>query len=119
MIRLSELSREHLSHDAAALRLQLNVPARIRRSLVTQPARWIGGLFVCGLAATLLFRHRIQSPRKEHLMQRVGLSLAVKVVRPIFTSWLTAQLKQFLVSQIRSLPLARPHPGNPGGSKPS
>jgi hypothetical protein len=118
LIRLSEASRACLSHDAAAFRQRLDVPARVRQALCEHPAKWLGGSLAAGLAAVLFIRRRKAAPPKKHRGVRGLLfSLAIAAVRPIIKTWLTDLCKQFIISQIRSHPLSRSLSNNCGGAR--
>ena len=117
LIRLSEASRVCLSHHAAVLRQRLDVPARIRHSFASHPVKWLGSSLALGLAATLLLRRKAAPPRKRRGWRGALWALGLSTARPILKAWLTGQLQQFLLAQLRSNSLLRALANNPGIAK--
>ncbi|MCX6874995.1 MAG: hypothetical protein NTW21_14480 [Verrucomicrobia bacterium] len=107
LIRLGEASRARLSDAAATIRQRLDVPARIGRSLGSHPAQWLGGTLAVGFAATLLFRRTFPTARKRRSLPALAWALAITTLRPVVKAWLTVQLKEFLVSQLRAKLMSR------------
>jgi hypothetical protein len=108
LIRLSEESRAGLSHQAAVLRQRFDVPARVRHCFGSHPAKWLGATLALGLATSLLLRRKAAPPRQQRRGWRAAVfALALSTARPILKAWLTRQLQQFVVAQLRPNSLLR------------
>lgn len=101
LIRLSAAARSRLTHDAAALREKLDVPARIRHSLHDKPGLWLTGSIVSGLAASMLFRRK-KSARAEKSRGIGGtlLGLTLTTARPLLKIWLGNAMRKWLNQRI-------------------
>lgn len=104
LIRLGADARAQLGRDAADLQRKLDVPARVRDSLRSNPAGWLGGSAVAGLAASLLFRRKKKTVKavKKKTLAALLLGLVANALTPLLKIWLTGQLKQFLAKQART-----------------
>lgn len=101
LIRSSEAARTVLGSEIRDLKHRLDVPARVRSSLKSNPTSWIGGSVVAGLAGSLLFRRkakRTPAPKKKGLLGFI-LGLAFTGLRPLLKVWLAGQLKNYIGSR--------------------
>jgi hypothetical protein len=109
LIRLASQARAHISGEIADLKRQLDVPARLRSSLKSNPLGWLGGALGSGLAASLLFRgRRPATGRKPRSFPLAVAGLILTAARPLLKVWLTGQVKAFIGSQLLRTPLPRP-----------
>jgi hypothetical protein len=107
LIRFSAACRICISDEAIALRQRFDVPARIGHSLRSHPAKWLGGILVLGFAGSMILRRKRQAPRQRRGWLGMLWSFASYAGRPIIKTWLTAQLKEFLMTQVRANCLAQ------------
>ena len=113
LIRQSEAARAFLSAEAATLRQRLDVPARLRGSLMAHPGGWMLGSLASGLAASLLLRRRpaVKPTTKKHRgLPAVLLGLGFTAVRPLLKVWLADQLKLWLSGAAAPSAARRPSP---------
>lgn len=107
MVRVSEASRLVLTDSHAHMRRALDVPARIKESLLEAPGKWLGGSLVAGLAASFLFRRKKPPEKVKELKRQRGfllglLSLAFAMGKPIAKVYATRMLRDYLASRIAS-----------------
>jgi hypothetical protein len=120
LIQQAQAARDRLSGQAAVLRQQLDIPARIRSSLSGHPGSWMAGSLVSGLAASLLFRRKrkpapVQKP-KGTLFAVLGLILTA--LRPLAKVWLANQAERWLTQNLPKNASARPQTRPFSGSNP-
>ncbi|WP_035605718.1 hypothetical protein [Haloferula sp. BvORR071] len=97
LIARIEASRRHVAADVAELRHQLDVPARVKRSVKAKPAVWLGGSLGAGFLASLLLKrrrhhHATASVREEKAKVKGGLfgmllGGAFSIARPALQNW--------------------------------
>jgi hypothetical protein len=96
-------SRTALGADLAGLRHRLDVPARVKDSILSKPLAWFGGSLGVGLVASLLLRGRKPAARasKETKARRGLWSLALggafTLARPALQSWAMNELRKRFV----------------------
>lgn len=119
LIRSSETARAVLGSEIRDLKHRLDVPARVRGSLKSNPTTWIGGSVLAGLAGSLLFRRKAkrESPKKKGLLG-ILLTLAIAGLRPFVKVWLAGQLKSYIGSRFghdpyEEIPTRRSHRATP------
>lgn len=101
LIQLAAVSRSCLSEETRAFKHRVNLPARFKESLRSNPTGWILGSTAIGLAASLLFRRRPKAaPKKSHGLTNVLLGLTLTAVRPLVKLWLSGQLKNFVTARL-------------------
>lgn len=109
LIRLASQARSHLSGEIAALKHQLDVPARVRDSLKSNPLGWLGGSLASGVAASLLFRgRRPATGKKPRSFPLAVAGLILTAARPLLKVWLADQVKTYLGNQLQRRPLHAP-----------
>lgn len=104
LLRRSETARRRLSYDIAAFKHRVDVPARVRESLQTNPTGWIGGSLLAGLLGSLALKRRKTKPVQEKA-KRAGvagllLTAAGALLRPMVKSWLAGYLQHSLSSRL-------------------
>ncbi|MEK7952493.1 hypothetical protein [Luteolibacter soli] len=95
-------SRSDLGRDVAILRHRLDVPARVKESVMSKPLAWFGGSLGAGLVASFLLRGRKSAPKQEKVVRRslwgLALSGAFTLARPALQTWATNELqKRFVI----------------------
>ena len=94
-------SRRAVGHDLAVLRHRLNVPARIKESVMSKPLAWFGGSLGAGLVASFLLKGRKSRPKREKVVRRSLWSLALggafTLVRPALQTWAMNELRKRFV----------------------
>jgi hypothetical protein len=94
-------SRNALGHDLAILRHRLDVPARVKESVMSKPIAWFGGSLGAGLVASFLLKGRKSKPKPEKVMRRSLWSLALggafTLARPALQAWATNELRKRFV----------------------
>jgi hypothetical protein len=95
-------SRDSLGRELLDLRRRLDVPARVKDSIVSKPMAWFGGSLGVGLLASLVLKRPRASaaPRPERPRRGwMGLLLggAVTLARPALQSWALRELQNRFV----------------------
>lgn len=94
-------SRRAVGHDLAVLRHRLDVPARIKESVMSKPLAWFGGSLGAGLVASFLLKGRKSRPKREKVVRRSLWSLALggafTLVRPALQTWAMNELRKRFV----------------------
>ena len=81
-------SRVALAADLAGLRRRLDVPARVKDSILSKPLAWLGGSLGAGFLASSIFRRR--RPKAEKAKRGLlGLALGglISLARPALQNW--------------------------------
>jgi hypothetical protein len=111
LIRLSADARCCLTGEVAVLRRRLDIPSRIRGSLMDHPAAWLFGSLASGIVASLVFRRKPPSAKKHRSFRGSLLALTLTAARPLASIWLRDQLKHWVAAyQPASRLIARPAP---------
>ncbi len=102
LIARLEASRSVLSVEAARMRHRLDVPARVKESILARPLSWFGGSLGAGFVASLLFRGRRRRDRKGREKPRRGLlgllaGGAFTLAQPLIREWALQALKNRIV----------------------
>ncbi|MCW1924662.1 hypothetical protein OKA05_19005 [Luteolibacter arcticus] len=96
-------SRTTVGHEFAVLRHRLDVPARVKDSVMSKPLAWFGGSLGAGLLASFLFKGRKSSsePVPEKVVRRSLWSLAIggafTLARPALQTWAMNELRKRFV----------------------
>lgn len=100
MIERIAASRAALGDNLLDLRHRLDVPARVKDSLVSKPLVWFGGSLGVGLLASLAFKRPRAAPRAERPRRGwMGLILggAMTLARPALQSWALREIQSRFV----------------------
>jgi len=94
-------SRADLGRDVAIVRHRLDVPARVKQSVMSKPLAWFGGSLGAGLVASFLLKGRKSPPKQEKVVRRSLWSLALgglfTLARPALQTWATNELRKRFV----------------------
>jgi hypothetical protein len=95
-------SRAAVGRDVAMLRHRMDVPARVKDSVMSKPLAWFGGSLGVGLVASLLLKGRHARPRPEKAAVRrslwsLALGGAFTLARPALQSWAMNELRRRFV----------------------
>jgi len=94
-------SRADLGRDVAVLRHRLDVPARVKESVMSKPLAWFGGSLGVGLLASFLLKGRKSPPKSEKMVRRSLWSLALggafTLARPALQTWAMNELRKRFV----------------------
>lgn len=103
LVKQGEASRLILTGAHARLRHTLETPSRIKSSITSAPAKWLGGSMVVGFAASMLFRSgkkkapaQIITTKKERGLVLGLVTLAFTLVKPAAKIYATKLLKDYL-----------------------
>jgi hypothetical protein len=103
LVKQGESSRLVLSEAHARLRHTLDMPSRIRSSITSAPAKWLGGSLVAGFAASLLFRRGSKKAPAQPVAARKPrgfvtglLALAYTLSKPAVKIYASKLLKDYL-----------------------
>ncbi len=82
----------HVAGDLAALRRRLDVPARVKESILSKPLAWLGGSLGAGFVTSLALKRRRHRPAKSEEVAKkslwaVLLGGAFTLARPALQSW--------------------------------
>ena len=107
LIQQAEASRLALTESHARLRRRLDVPTRIKSSIISAPAKWLGGSIAAGLAASLCLRPRIKKIPTEAIITKkqrgftIGLlTLLFTLSKPAIKSCATNLLRNYLARRL-------------------
>ena len=101
-----DLSRDRLERELDGLRYELDIPRKIRNSLRSQTAIWIGAAVLMGVALTFLPGRKKEvyvdaksgrPTKKHHLLEASFLLGALKITATL----LRPMLMKFVVSKMR------------------
>ena len=94
-------SRRAVGQDLAVLRHRLDVPARVKESVMSKPLAWFGGSLGAGLLASFLLKGRKSKPKPEKVVRRSLWSLALggafTLARPALQTWAMNELRKRFV----------------------
>jgi hypothetical protein len=105
-----DLSRDRLERDLDGLRYELDIPRRIRKSLQSQTAIWIGVAALIGVALTFLPGRKKEvyidakgRPPKKHNLLEAGfllgaLKITATLLRPMLTKFIASKMRDFAAS---------------------
>jgi hypothetical protein len=106
-----DLSRDRLERDLEGLRYELDIPRRIRKSLQSQTAIWIGAAALIGLALTFLPSRKKEvyldaksgRPPKKHNLLEAGfllgaLKITATLLKPMLTKFIASKMRDFAAS---------------------
>ena len=87
-------SRVAVAGELAALRHRLDVPARVKESVLSKPLPWLGGSLGAGFVASIFLKRRRRSSRAEKVEKvakkawwSVLLGGAFTLARPALQNW--------------------------------
>ena len=94
-------SRATLGSDLAQLRRRLDVPARVKDSILSKPLVWFGGSLGVGLLASMLVRRPRPQVRESNVSRslwKLALGGAFTLARPALQSWAIREFgKRFVI----------------------
>lgn len=107
LVKNSEASRLVLSDAHAGLMHAVDLPARLKSTMFSSPAKWLGGSMVAGLVVSLLFRSgkmdatsRNTTAKKERGIMLGLLSLAFSLSKPALKVYATKLLRDYLARRL-------------------
>ena len=84
-------SRGAVARDIAPLRRRLDVPSRVKESILSKPLAWRGGSLGAGLLTSLILKRRRRPAKTEAVVKKslwtVLLGGAFTLARPALQSW--------------------------------
>jgi hypothetical protein len=84
-------SRGAVARDIAHLRRQLDVPTRVKESILSKPLAWLGGSLGAGLLTSVILKRRRRPAKTEAVVKKslwtVVLGGAFALARPALQSW--------------------------------
>lgn len=94
-------SRAALGHDLGVLRHRLDVPARVKDSILSKPLLWFGGSLATGLLASMILRRPrpvIREAKASKSLWKLALGGAFALARPTLQTWALRELgKRFAI----------------------
>jgi hypothetical protein len=103
-----DLSRDRLERELDGLRYELDIPRRIRKSLQSQTAIWIGAAALIGVALTFLPSRKKEvyvdaksgRPPKKHNLLEAGfllgaLKITATLLRPMVMKFVANKIRDF------------------------
>ena len=84
-------SRGAVARDIAHLRRRLDVPSRVKESILSKPLAWLGGSLGAGLLTSLILKRRRRPAKTEAVVKKslwtVLVGGAFTLARPALQSW--------------------------------
>jgi len=119
LVRASDASRLRLAESHAHLRRALDVPNRLRHSLMEKPSKWLGVSLVAGFAGGFLFRKKkapakVKEPERRRGFMLGLLTLAFTMGKPLAKAYAARMLRDHLAARLHSGKQTR----FPSGGKP-
>ncbi len=107
LVRASEASRLRLTESHAHMRRALDVPDRLRHSLMEKPGKWMGASLAAGFVGSFLFRKKKAPAKVSELKRQRGfllgsLSLAFAFGKPLAKAYAAKMLKDYLAARMVS-----------------
>jgi hypothetical protein len=95
-------SRTAVAADLATLRRRLDVPARMKDSILSKPLAWFGGSLGVGLLASMLLKRPRPAPhvsaRPAKSLWKIALGGAFALARPALQTWAIREFgKRFVI----------------------
>jgi hypothetical protein len=103
-----DLSRDRLARELEGLRYELDIPRKIRNSLQSQTAIWIGAAALIGVALTFLPSRKKEvyvdaksgRPSKKHNLLEAGfllgaLKITATLLRPMVMKFVANKMRDF------------------------
>jgi hypothetical protein len=94
-------SRASLGSDLAVIRRRLDVPARVKDSILSKPLLWFGGSLGAGLLASMLLRRprpQARESKPSRSLWKIALGGAFALARPALQSWAMREFgKRFVI----------------------
>ena len=118
LIRISDVARTRLNHDVAAFRSTLDVPSRLRTSLMTNPTKWLLGSLGSGFVASLLLRRKPRREKNNRRFSTTLLGLTLTAARPLAKVWLTNQATHWIAGRLASSDASSSQSSGPNSPKP-
>lgn len=102
LIARIDAARAVLTVEASRLRHRLDVPSRLKDSVLSKPLAWFGGSLGAGLAASVLFRGRRRRDRRaapvaKRSLLAVFIGWLFTLARPLLQEWALGALKNRIV----------------------
>lgn len=95
LIRRIEDSRANVGNHVAQLKRSLDVPSRIKKSVVSSPLAWFGGSLGAGVLASRIFRRK---PKKVAAKSKgiIGLLIAtaMTLIKPAIRGIIMSELQR-------------------------
>jgi len=107
LIRRSEAARLQIGLAHTRLKRKLDLPSRLKNSVKSEPAKWLGGSVVAGFVASFLFKlKKGTADRKTGKGIKRGFSLGLlrfvlKLAKPAAKIYASKLIKDYLGSQLR------------------
>jgi len=94
-------SRASLGSDLATLRRTLDLPARVKDSVLSKPLVWFGGSLGVGLLASMLLKRPrpvVQESKPSRSLWKLALGGAFALARPALQTWAMREFgKRFVI----------------------
>ena len=109
LVRQGEAARSTLTVAHIGLMHAIALPSRIKSSITSAPAKWLGGSLLAGLATSFIFRKREKKPSvralatgKEHGLIYGLAMLLFTLSKPALKIYATKLLKDYLTRRLTS-----------------
>jgi hypothetical protein len=94
-------SRASLGSELATLRRTLDLPARVKDSVLSKPLVWFGGSLGAGLLASMLLKRPrpvVQESKPSRSLWKLALGGAFALARPTLQTWAMREFgKRFVI----------------------
>jgi hypothetical protein len=109
LVRQGEAARSTLTDAHRGLMHAIDLPSRIKSSITSAPAKWLGGSLLAGLATSFIFRKREKKTSvrtlatgKEHGPMYGLATLVFTLSKPALKIYATKLLKDYLTRRFLS-----------------
>ena len=107
LVRKSEAARLKLGEAHRDLRQKLDVPARVKDSIKSQPQKWLGASLVAGFAGSFLIKmkkgkakRKVSAGGKLKSLFPTPISVVLKLLKPAVKIYLAKVIRDYVENQI-------------------
>jgi hypothetical protein len=100
LIRISQISRSHLSSEFSTLKHRIDVPSRIMESFTQKPSAWLLGGLASGMVASLFFRRGEPRTGKSRGFSQSLIALTLTAAQPFIKAAIAKLIQEWATKAI-------------------